>query len=464
MKIYNEIYDLVYQVNYGNNKEHEFDNLVKELDILVHQKLISKKESPKYYGDLYLFDYTDQCSFMAHWNKYTMLCRGLVISLKKKQIVCFPMCKFFNLGESFNTIDSVFEVITNPNNTVHINEKYDGSCILCFNYNMEWITITRGSWTSDQAKYAQNIVDFFPFTEFSNAGGIGNTFIFEAVYPENKIVVKYPWAGLVYLGRNQFNYSENRYNFLFEPINYRFDDSNPNYFSDVASTHYRTAKTFAFDPKDNILEKLTKLLDTKEITTEGFVISINGNYKIKMKSDEYCRIHKIVSNLRPLHVFDYIETHFEDFIEEMDYSGPGVNFQYGLIENVPEEYRQDLIDMYEILAKKFRELQGNHYQTVGFFLRTNSFSSIKDESERQNKKKFALYVQDKCKSDPSLISGILFELYTIAKKNFSDKLNIVLFPKAESIKTLRNIFKTLRPTGNVLDGYTPRNVLNRFDS
>ncbi len=100
--------------------------------------------------------------------------------------VATPFPKFFNVGEKRGTVpDLPFEVY----------EKLDGSLIIAFYHAGRWRTATKGAFDSPQAVWAQGRLDATDLIALVP----GTTYLFEAVYPENRIVVRYAEPALVLL-------------------------------------------------------------------------------------------------------------------------------------------------------------------------------------------------------------------------------------------------------------------------
>jgi RNA ligase len=89
---------------------------------------------------LIIWNYSQTTQYENYWDKITLSCRGLVTD-DKGNIVARGFSKFFNIEEEKYTPTENFEVW----------EKMDGSLLLVFWYEGQWITATRGSFTSDQA-------------------------------------------------------------------------------------------------------------------------------------------------------------------------------------------------------------------------------------------------------------------------------------------------------------------------
>ena len=135
---------------------------------------------------LKLFCYSKSCVFDRAWNDHTMLARGLVIDEASKRVVATPFPKFFNVGERGESIpDLPFEVF----------EKLDGSLIVLFWHDGQWRTATKGAFASEQAKWARERIASEDLSALDRA----STYLCEAIYPANKIVVDYGFSALVLL-------------------------------------------------------------------------------------------------------------------------------------------------------------------------------------------------------------------------------------------------------------------------
>jgi tRNA splicing ligase len=116
---------------------------------------------------LTIWNYTPAVQYGEKWDEVTLQCRGLVTDTEGN-VVARPFKKFFNLEENKHTPTSDFEVF----------DKMDGSCIILFYYNDEWIFATRGSFTSEQAIKAKELSSKYPLKNLDK----NNTYVFEIIY------------------------------------------------------------------------------------------------------------------------------------------------------------------------------------------------------------------------------------------------------------------------------------------
>ena len=95
-----------------------------------------------------VYNYTAKAQYENHWNEVTESCRGLWLT-DSGEVVARPFRKFFNLSQFIGPL---------PEETYEITEKIDGSLIVIALYNGELVISSRGSFVSDQAVKAKEIV------------------------------------------------------------------------------------------------------------------------------------------------------------------------------------------------------------------------------------------------------------------------------------------------------------------
>jgi RNA ligase len=200
------------------------------------EKKLKCKSHPLY--NIFIWNYSEIIQFTKDWDNITTNCRGLITD-DNGNIIARSFPKFFNLGE--------INISQIPNSVPRIFEKLDGSLGILFFYKKEnvWIFASRGSFTSEQA------VKGFSILEKNHPNYINldkdKSYIFEVIYPENKIVVNYGNdEKLVYL--SSFDTQGNEY------LN----------IEEMKMLGYNVAKEFKLD--DLFLDDLFKL-NTEETKT-----------------------------------------------------------------------------------------------------------------------------------------------------------------------------------------------------
>lgn len=148
------------------------------LDNLILSEYIIVNDHPSL--PLRIYNYSRKCQFEKNWNVLTLAARGLVLDYDYN-VVAFPFKKFFNYQE--HKVEDI------PKLPYEIFEKMDGSLGIVFTYNGELIVATRGSFISDQAIMAKNILEnkYAHIIAFPQ----NTTYLFEIVYRNNRIVVNY---------------------------------------------------------------------------------------------------------------------------------------------------------------------------------------------------------------------------------------------------------------------------------
>ena len=212
-----------------------------------------------------LYIYTNRCVYENGWDDF-------FLHPATQRVIATPFPKFFNAGERGLAIPALsFEVF----------EKVDGSLGILHYFDGAWRASTKGAFDSPQARWierrlaGQDLSALVP----------GTTYLVEAVYPENRIVVRYDTAELVLLAA------------------YREDGAELNVadLSEVAARlDWRVAKRHAFASFADLFEH-AKLLPKSE---EGFVIRFSDGLRLKVKGSEYQRIHALISRCTPLAMWE----------------------------------------------------------------------------------------------------------------------------------------------------------------
>ena len=160
------------------------------LDRDLHDKYITARAHPLL--PLVIYNYTAKAQYNRHWNEATRKCRGLIVCQKTNEVVGRPFEKFFEISDPLCPgIPKDSAEFLSP----HVSEKVDGSLIVLVNYNGMLVCSSRGSFVSDQAILAENLIlDHYRKHGGDNPADLiakNETLLAEIVYPENQIVVNY---------------------------------------------------------------------------------------------------------------------------------------------------------------------------------------------------------------------------------------------------------------------------------
>lgn len=318
----------------------ESGGVMKDLSIFnpyIEKGLIKRQVSPC--NRLVLFDYTEKCQYERAWDNVTLNARGTVYELSTGKIVGQAFGKFFGYGELPEPKQK--ELL----NSLHFNidEKMDGSMILLYYYDGEWRTNTRGSFTSDQAIKAKELLSNYNTDTLDT----NCTYILEVIYPENRIVVDYQGEEkLVLLAIFDLTHGE------------RSIDS---------SIHdFPKPKRFNFQSIHEVLDHLKDLTYNEE----GYVVRFSNGTRVKFKGDEYVKMHRIVTGISPLVLWE---------------SMCNGKVPKDLLISIPEEFRSIYEDMSKDLERNYKlvkdevensfksiySLFGNNRKEIGLFLAKN---------------------------------------------------------------------------------------------
>lgn len=282
----------------------------KKIEKLVKEKYINKRKHPLL--DLFIYNYTPRCIFERKWTKETMECRGLILN-KQGTIKARPFPKFFSYGEEKSV----------PNEKFIVQDKKDGSLGLLYWEKDIPAIASRGSFDSEQAKKGTEILrQKYRNVKFNK----DFTYLFEIVYPENQIVVNYKGAkDLVLLA--VINTATGR---QFTPENFiKKQKKETNHFLLSIVKSFKISNTTA-------LTAIKKLKKENIKNREGYVFwFFPSNRRIKVKFEEYLRLHKILCNFNIKKVWEYLKDG-ENILE--------------LVQDVPDEF-------YETIKKEKKGLE-----------------------------------------------------------------------------------------------------------
>jgi RNA ligase len=358
--------------------------------------------------DLTIWNYSPKVQYEKLWDEITIQCRGLVTN-SKGDIVARPFKKFFNYEE--HKPEDI------PNENFEVYEKMDGSLGILFYYEYElsderryniwfnnnyetgmerffdpnnlpdfdnpyydptpkkkgeWILATRGSFTSPQAIRGAEILSKYKYSELST----DCTYLFEIIYPENRIVVDYNnEEKLVLLGVIQTN-TGREFNIYSE------------HYEDLGFELVMMYKTWG-EGYDLLKEEISN-------DREGYVIRFMNGFRMKIKGEEYKRLHKILTGISSRDIWGLLKDNksFDEIIKDVP------DEFYGWVDKTAE----DLIKQYENIEKKS----------------LTDFATIVKSCNIEDRKSFALEAI-KCEN-----SSILFSM--LNKKDYSNIIWKIIYP------------------------------------
>ena len=355
-----------------------YHELAWALDYAVQAGLVTESRGP---DGLAIYCYSKTTVYERAWTTTSLMARGLILDTLRHRVVATPFPKFFNVGEGDHTIpDLPFEVF----------EKVDGSLIILFWHQGCWRTATKGSFRSDQALAAANYLEGFDVDQYLEPG---YTYLLEWVAPDNRIVVHYDEPELIMLAA---------YDDLGNELDYRRLGVIANVIG------WRTAKRHAFDSVSDLIAHAATL----PATEEGFVLRFDNGLRLKVKGDEYRRIHALISRCTPLAMWETMRA--------------GDDLQ-AIRRDLPEEFWDDFDLIVATLELRAAEIVAT--------------------TERK-----AYAVKDLTDKQVGLLESLSHKSLVFSYRKFGDLMKG---------KARDQIFRMIRPTANKLDGYTPSHAMTR---
>ena len=262
------------------------------------------KEQKHPFLPLTILNYTDKATFDQRWNDVTMHCRGLIVNNVTDEIVARGPRKFFNYGEP-SAPEYPLDTL------VRLTRKEDGSLGIGWYYidpddeYTHWGLATRGSFTSEQAAHATELVK-------ENRALVGHyevmsesleqyhdchiSYIGEIVYPENRIVLDYGET----------------------------DEVRP-----LGTVHNKTGliewrpSSVLVDGQDAIMTLAEAIALPIPDDEEGYVLDILDEYlnvvdHLKLKGAKYKELHSAIFGLTERKLYDlWVDGQEAGFIEEL---------------------------------------------------------------------------------------------------------------------------------------------------
>jgi RNA ligase len=255
---------------------------INQLSPLIEAGYIARQSHPRL--PLVIHNYTQRCQFDQAWNDLTLVCRGLITD-DSGTVIARPFRKFFNLEEHEREGSALPPI--NWNQGFYVSEKLDGSLGILYASHDGPAISTRGSFISEQALEATDIwreryATFDPLP--------GKTYLFEIVYPGNRIVLDYgPLRDLILLEvvDNEQGYGAPRQ--LIEAEAARIGCPVVPYLAGVDAAALAS-------------------YETGETDREGIVVRFDDGLRVKIKLAEYKRLHRLLTGINARKVWECLST------------------------------------------------------------------------------------------------------------------------------------------------------------
>ena len=414
--------------------------LTGRLDDLVIEGKIAQRAHPDT-PQLVIYNYTKNLQHSSQFCEYTTIARGLIIDIEKYVIVAVGFPKFFNLGE--HQSDAIVDINKIDNSSWacedgdewEVSEKYDGSLGITFfnEYTNLWDIATRGSFDSEMAIHARKrlqseiknnsrIKSLFEETCLNIEHNIFTSFLVEIIYPDNKIVVDYgeedklAMIGYIVCSNNPLIIVDYSYSTCLQAVQVAGLTRDDYIFAESRNYKPLVWSDSAIDNTKSIIANIEKV---RGDALEGVVVRLCNGQCFKLKTEEYCLLHKVTSRLTPLAVWEsLLEYGFENA-----HSDKNVFFS-----NIPDEFYDDYDNIVASLKSSFDEICNN----------------IRDKAEdvkHLDDKDLGLFISGSSTKD------LAFRFLFSYRKFGSDAFKI----NGEN-QTFDKIMKIIRPRKNKLQG------------
>ena len=297
-----------------------------DLDILndyIEKGLVIKQVHPTL--PLSIYNYSRTCQYGGLWDEITLACRGLVLD-NEGNVIAKPFPKFFNYEE--HTAEEI------PNELFDVYEKMDGSLGICFYYEREltyseryklwfngnyetgmeyfeeivpnfddpyyhptpttkgeWHIATRGSFVSEQAVKGKELLGKYNFQKLHT----DYTYLFEIIYKENRIVCDYDFEDVVLLGVINTK-TGIEVNIHSDTEDVRIQNIIKNIGLNVVTRYNTFGEGF-----DELKREISN-------SKEGYVIRFRNGMRMKIKGDEYVRLHRILTNFSTTDIWELLRS------------------------------------------------------------------------------------------------------------------------------------------------------------
>jgi len=433
---YNKI---INDINFENYRNKYKTDINKKKNLFIECiKYVSVMQS----SNLLVLKYRPEVTFYDLWNEFYMETRGVVIDLYEMKLVSAPYRKFFNLNEKpITDIDRVLKLMSKANKVI-IKNKEDGSMISCSKYKDDLVVSTPGSLDSDQAIWSKKFLnEHYPDLVTKMPSDL--TFIFEAIYPDNRIVVDYK-------GKENLILTNIRNNLTGRLL------------SEELVEQYAKEYNFQIPEKETtgLLELMEKAKDRELYPAsekEGWVFVIKTDEEellFKLKCDDYCELHKIMSFASsPKIIFNAIK---EGNIDDM-------------LSKIPKEFKDIPLKVANIVYNHIYKVEAE----VKNILDKIPTSICYTQKEVETYLDFLKFIEEKIVSalNPKLAKNIHTEVIQAIKNRSFNKTIVADKWVMKEIDNMWNLIpdklkdnKDFRRKQGQLIGYIKKNILPKYQN
>lgn len=221
-----------------------------------------------------------------------------------------------------------------PNEPFEVFEKMDGSIGLFFYYQGEWHMATKGSFVSVKSVKGMQMAKQYNLDKICVPG---YTYLFEIIYPENMICVNYGDSERLVLLSIMDS----------EGVEIPYEDI-------MKSGEWDLVKKYDGISDFSVLKGM--IADD----AEGFVVRFKSGMRMKIKGDEYIRLHAILTNISTTSIWETL-------------SNGGT--MEDILNLVPDEVAEQVVEIVKDLAIRFDNIREDY---IGYYTDIVSKVGIED--------------------------------------------------------------------------------------
>jgi len=218
------------------------------------------------------------------WNPINRACRGLIFDVVSEKPVAVPFPKFFNVGQMPESSPERLAGLE----LIHASHKFDGCLGIVWwdSYRGKARLVTRGTFDSVQGKAGDEMLKgVMSLRETPDLLKIalkqGFTFLCEIIDPATKVVVNYDYEALVGIAR-----------------------VSPDHVLDFHLSDWPATWPIAMYNGLSVEDSLKLATEVK--SQEGWVFAFSDGTMVKVKTDEYRKLHRLVAGVNKRRVWEVL--------------------------------------------------------------------------------------------------------------------------------------------------------------
>lgn len=282
-------------------KLHEYLDIAK-LEEQIAEGNVNRNFHKKF-TNLAIYTYSKQCTMDYAWNEITCKCRGLIVDTSTWEVIARPFEKFFNLGE---TAFPEYHRENLPEFAPVITDKLDGNLITLYPWRGTWYAASKGSFHSDHADWANTWL-----SKSDSEYTIKQWFWPEGYTPVFEMIAEELEHHVVHYGKEASGL------YLLALV----------HIATGAELNSYSKKVWA--DRNDVIDvpvldiSVEKALVENEKNAEGYVLTWSRGFfkppfKVKVKFVEFLRLQKLVPNIGPKEILDYMRhPHLQCYLDEV---------------------------------------------------------------------------------------------------------------------------------------------------